>query len=509
MVKNSKAYYFHFVLILVIAVGIRMIGLDKGIWCDEYSSLSFSHESDLMSTLSKLRENDHPPLYFLMLKYWSRYNSGETFLRLLSLAFGMGFILVTMAWLKPYNRPASLLTGLYLSTAPMMIRFSQEIRGYALLLFATALAFYFAAWVIRQPEKISGYAGLMLSLTMAISTHLIGIFLMAPIIGYIVFSLNPKKLRPLAAAATMAVPVAAFIFFHSFYLELVDKDASWWIPPVTWDRITRIAGQYFFQPWRSLPDVAKTILLWGTFLLPVLPLFWGNKTKKPYFLLVAALLYWLQIIGYSLVKVPVLLHRTALPGVLPFVGFITLQICSISNKTVKTSLVLIYIILCCNAGLFWLHYYAGKPNEQLREVSQKLASQWHPGDKVVFWKNSEKHVRYYFTELPDDAVWHYRNGIIVTDHKPVTPEGSPSPSSLEASFSVFFVARIYRSAANGQHPSTLHHKLQLLSYNTLVNMLKDKFGPPVYQRWFKAYMLMEFSVPYEAVSSREVHESKN
>ena len=491
---NSRLYLYCFVLILIIAASIRLIGLDKGIWCDEHHSISQTYEKDLVSALSKLRQNDHPPLYFLMLNYWSRLNSNEPFLRLLSVVFGMGFIIAAMEWLKSYNHSASLLSGLYLATAPMVIRYAQEIRGYALLMFATALAFYFAAKIIRQPQKTTGYVGVMISLAMAVSTHLIGIFLLIPIAGYVLFSLHPKKLRPLAAIMAVAAPAVIFIFFYSFYLKWVEKDASWWIPSVTWAGVAKIAGQFFFRPSRLWSQTGNDILLWCTLSMLVLPAFWWKNTKRYYGLALAALLYWLQIVGFSLIKVPVLLHRTALPGVLPFIGFITLQICAIPRKTFKTGLVLIYIFLCCNAGAFWLYHRAGKPNEQLRAVSNKLASQWQPGDKVVFLRDSAQiHVRYYFNGLPTDAVWYYRNGKIEAERSMIDKDRALPQTQGKDFFSVFFVGRISKAHFKNQYAASKHTASELQLYYSTLNSLEERFGPPVYQRWFRGYVLMEFA----------------
>lgn len=137
-------------------------------------------KANIWEMLQDLRRDVHPPLHYVLLYYWSKISNSEESLRLFSVLFGVGTIAVVMSWLKQYSFLASILAGIYLATTPIMLRFSQEIRGYSLLLFATALAFLFTSRIIAKPEKLFGYIGLTLSLSVAMSTKLIAIMLFIP-----------------------------------------------------------------------------------------------------------------------------------------------------------------------------------------------------------------------------------------------------------------------------------------------------------------------------------------
>ncbi len=126
--------------ILVLAFSIRLIGLDKGIWLDEAFTIQMISKANLLEMLQNLRGDVHPPLYYVLLYFWLKITNSEESLRLFS------------------------------------------------VLFATALAFFFASRVIAKPEKLSGYIGLTLSLTVAMSTKLIGVMLLAPIFLFVVMS---------------------------------------------------------------------------------------------------------------------------------------------------------------------------------------------------------------------------------------------------------------------------------------------------------------------------------
>ena len=76
---------------LFMALVIRLMGLGKGIWLDEHHSLKFALSQNF---LQKVRLSTHPPLYYFLLKLWSKASLREEFLRPLSVAFGIGTVAV-------------------------------------------------------------------------------------------------------------------------------------------------------------------------------------------------------------------------------------------------------------------------------------------------------------------------------------------------------------------------------------------------------------------------------
>ena len=141
----TKNLYSLLVLaILLLAITIRLLGLNKGLWLDEYFSLRWLEEGNLWSTTIALRNYNKPPLYFLLLYGWSQIHNSEAFLRLLSVIFDVGTVIIVVKWLKQYSKLSSILAGMYLATTPIMLRYAQEIRPYSLLVFTTALSFCLA-----------------------------------------------------------------------------------------------------------------------------------------------------------------------------------------------------------------------------------------------------------------------------------------------------------------------------------------------------------------------------
>ena len=81
---------------------------------------------------------EHPPLWQLIMHYWSRgFGQSEPMLRLLPALAGTLAIAATWWWLYilwPERRGLRLVTLGLVATAPVLVQYSQEARSYALLL---------------------------------------------------------------------------------------------------------------------------------------------------------------------------------------------------------------------------------------------------------------------------------------------------------------------------------------------------------------------------------------
>ena len=403
----KKIYPYAVVGILLLAVSIRFIGLDKGLWIDEEFSLGWLEKTDnFFQLIVALRDYNKPPCHFLLLYLWSKINNSEEFLRLFSVIFDLGMIVVVMNWLKRYSSLASILAGLYLTTTPIILRYSQEIRLYSLLVFATALAFSFASRVTAEPEKQSGYIGLALSLTLAVSTHLVAIMLIAPIAIFIfLMTMREKKeVRWGKALLAVTIPCLAFCFFYFFYLTALPQGTdNWWMPSISWNLISS-TGQYVFGLsslyFSSQLDNLIAFIFLG--LLAIAVIF--GKWKQNFAFLVAALIFWLEIIIYSLIETPIFFYRIVLPGMIPFVGFVVLQIATIERKNLKRASVVLLIILSIVFTANWVTVQAYRPVEYYKQVAQLVESEWQPNNLVVFYPGYiSDTVKYYLKKIPKEA----------------------------------------------------------------------------------------------------------
>jgi hypothetical protein len=416
LIRDKTYYYFFLAAILGLSLSIRLIGLSKGIWLDEFISIDLIQKGGLYGTLSAARADVHPPLYYLFLELWSGIRMSEEFLRLCSVIFGIGTIVVVMVWLKRYSNLASVLAGLSFATIPIMLRYSQEIRGYSLLVFATALSFLFASRLLAQPERLSGYLGLAFSLTIAVSTHLVGVMLLIPLYAFLIISsiMEKRKIYHHRAILAMILPSLAFIYFNFVYLKDLDKlTENWWMSPVSWQLIDSVIKSLLghWAIYGVLQRVIPKTMYY--FYYPIPPLFLlaliglpaVSDWRRGIPLLLAFMIYWLEIIVYSLFKKPIFIDRTLLPSLVPFFGLLALQISTIRLKWIKEAYIIGFILVCLVFTTNWIIDQAWKPLEEWQGVSNSLKSKWKPGDLVVFYPSFvEGPIRYYFADLPDECV---------------------------------------------------------------------------------------------------------
>src|SRR4051812_32916459 len=81
--------------VLAIALALRLIGVERrGIWFDEGVGVDIARRG-IDALLVATREDVHPPLYYLLLHFWLLLGSGDLWLRLPSIFFGIVTVLMT------------------------------------------------------------------------------------------------------------------------------------------------------------------------------------------------------------------------------------------------------------------------------------------------------------------------------------------------------------------------------------------------------------------------------
>jgi len=404
--------------ILLTAFALRLLGLEKGLWLDEYAVQWALSRTGLVRALLYIRAINLLPLYYLLLKLWSGLGAGEAFLRLPSVFLGLATVAVAMRWMRPISRLASALAGLCFAALPILLRYAQEIQCYGLLVLAATCAFFFASRLVAEPRARSGYLGLALSLTVAAGTHLVGVTLIAAVVAYVALAATDRTAIDLRrGAAAVGAPVAAFLFLLVFYsVGLDERTANWWMPPVSL-ALVRSTAAYMLgmapTPWalQALQRVWPAGSAWLEYLVAV-PLLIGvaaplalGQWRRGFPLLAAALVYGLQVVAYSLVRTPIFWYRTLLPGLVPLLAFVVTQAATIRWRWARRVVAMGLAALSLLAAAGWVARDAGRPVEAWRDVAHLLASRWRTGGVVLFYPDYARGAtRHYFPALPDAAV---------------------------------------------------------------------------------------------------------
>lgn len=180
-------------LIFFLAVLLRLINLNQSFWLDEAIGVVAANQFSYQGLITEfMRFDNHPPGYYLLLKFWGDlFSYSEVAIRLLSVVFGVatvGMVYAIAKELNPNSGRWPLLSALFLATAPLHIYYSQEARMYPMAAFAATLAIYFFIKVLRR-GKLLEWSLFSISLIFLASTDYVPLFL------FPVFWLVPWVLR--------------------------------------------------------------------------------------------------------------------------------------------------------------------------------------------------------------------------------------------------------------------------------------------------------------------------
>ncbi|HOR01743.1 MAG TPA: glycosyltransferase family 39 protein [Candidatus Woesebacteria bacterium] len=132
-------------LILTVALGLRLIGLDQSLWLDEAISANVS-AMPIKEIVTNFSVNDfHPPLYYWFLNIWQGLGGREViFLRFSSIIFSLVTIyFVYLIGKKIKNKQTGIEAAILVAVNPLFVYFSQELRMYAMATMWLTIALFF------------------------------------------------------------------------------------------------------------------------------------------------------------------------------------------------------------------------------------------------------------------------------------------------------------------------------------------------------------------------------
>jgi len=163
---------------LSLALGFYRLG-HKSLWYDEgFSAMASSR--GLPGVLKVVRYYDsNMPMYNGALSVWRVVGAGEVGLRSFSVvATAAAVVAIYFLAARLFDRTTGLIAGLLLAVAPFAVRYSQEVRGYGLLLLMVTLGSY--CFVVAVETKSSGWFAVYAVVAAASCyAHLVAIFVIA------------------------------------------------------------------------------------------------------------------------------------------------------------------------------------------------------------------------------------------------------------------------------------------------------------------------------------------
>ena len=164
--------------IVVLAAALRIVALFYvGTYTfDDAFSVHFA-QMDLGQMLDLIKDEVHPPLYFILLHFWLKiFGSGEIAPRVLALIFSLASLpLLYLLGKKIINRWVGLLASLMMALSYFEIFSGTQMRMYSLLTFF-GLASLNLFWLVIVENKKNYWLLYILTNILLLYTHLGGIF---------------------------------------------------------------------------------------------------------------------------------------------------------------------------------------------------------------------------------------------------------------------------------------------------------------------------------------------
>jgi hypothetical protein len=221
------------VLIVLIAFALRFRDLTgDGLWVDEGLSLHLA-QTPLDTFLSALSAREQtPPLFHLLLKGWiAVWGDSDLAIRALPALIGVAGVALLGVLLRPLGWWTSLAGAAFLAVNPYHITYSQEARGYGLLVLMGVASCWAMARCIARPT-VRDQTIFVVASALLLYTHLYGVFvLLAQNLVY----LTHRLWRQCAWRAWLMMQAAVLLLFAPFLPTVVRWVAGvsrgFWIEP--------------------------------------------------------------------------------------------------------------------------------------------------------------------------------------------------------------------------------------------------------------------------------------
>lgn len=381
---------------------------NESLWYDESYTGALVRRS-MADIISITGGDNHPPLYYLMLRVFTLIFGNTVFsLRAFSV---IGALLLASLGIGPVRRALGERVGILYTilsfTMPITVAMAQEARMYTWAAFwVTGCALY--GFFSYEEGKLKDWILFCVFSVTAAYTHYYALLAVIIICAFVLLMMliKKKKLIPfLYVAAAMAV---AYIPWLVKLISAMNRvRASYWIPPVTTDVIQKtfaypFSNKFFVPLSGSFPAfcymIAAIILSWGI----LSKIF--QKDKKVILPIIAQGTYLLTIIAgivASWVIRPVLVERYMVNVLGLFILALSFAMANLGKKITPTIVALVLILAV--SGLQIHHTLTNRFNGPMKEAVQTLQVQ--PGD--IFLHTDEHTIGTFSYYYPDNMNYYY------------------------------------------------------------------------------------------------------
>ncbi|MHB0975757.1 MAG: glycosyltransferase family 39 protein [Candidatus Aquicultorales bacterium] len=393
---DSRSYLMIALAITGIALALRLYQLGTAsIWFDEGWSVRLANMG-LGGMLKELAAKDiNPPLHFVLLNGWIKlFGDSEIAVRSISALAGAFsvFMLYRLGRLL-YDEDTGLIASAFLAVSWFHLYYSQEARGYSLMVLFSILSFYFFAKLFRK-RSIGNSAGYVLSSALLLYTHVFGFLVLASQMVYVCalfVGAGNRNNRPLARWSLTMWPLhqLAAVGLFAPWLGTLLKQArvardggGSAIPMPTAASLLETLVSFSGSTWALLAYAAAPLILAVLALRRGDPVaFPAKELNKTGFAAAWLLFPMVAALALSLYLQPVYLDKYLIGSMPAFYLLGARAVGSIRESTIKYGIVFVVLVI---SFLNVAGYYATPRKEEWREVATLVETNAQAGALVLF-----------------------------------------------------------------------------------------------------------------------------
>ncbi len=342
---NKKFLYFFFVIIGALTIFYQINFED--FWLDEMQSFWIADpQLSWSETLKRHTENDyHNPIFFnLVLKHFLNiFGYDPEIARYLPLIFGVLFLLIIGPITYQVKKDNTfLLTTVLACLSIYIIKYSQEVRPYSLLLITSALNIYFFLKVINKKEsykKNTVFFIIFSIINYSVNPFsLIILFSQIFFVTYKFFFFNDRYIQ--FYISTILISLSYLLFNYNYILFQISFENYM----LSSDIINVIDGLYF-------PRFFGSKIMGYFYLLLLLFLIFKSRKKifleNNYYLFFLTIIFFSYLIPlmYGILNTPVLHDRYIIFILIPVLILISCLLNELRNQRLKQMLFSLLILL--------------------------------------------------------------------------------------------------------------------------------------------------------------------
>ncbi len=395
-------------LLLVMLAGLtaRLLHINsQSFWLDEALTYQRIHLG-IQDLIADSFSNRHMPSYFLMLQFFSQFNSANAWLRIPSALFGTlsaGMVFVIARRIA--GRPAAIVAGLLMALSPLQVQYGQEARSYTLVTLLITIALWGLVHLAQNPPRASldirhpnadrkGWAAYVIGTIGALDVlgDAAPWLLAANVSLYLIWrsvirgstdaERNGFRQNWFLSAALVLLCCAPFygeILAASDGRMLQKFD---WIPPLSWRNIAVVAKSAYLMRLAAvvrfsvIPTSVPLLGLW-VLILGSIGLYRMRSRLEGRILILAFAVLPLLLLAISLVK-SMVLPRYILWSAAPFFILVGIGADALPRRILPTTMTV--LVLLCAINLAPIYRTETKPRWD--RAAAVLAVSVRPGDTI-------------------------------------------------------------------------------------------------------------------------------